>query len=116
MIAGFLSSMAFIRGLLKSLLSFLDIFTLEDAYALLSGAGVTVFYFDSGMLGTGDEEDEFGADAPLTLLTALCLETTCPVVAWKCQEISPGFLWKKESDLSVRDWIYLTRTRLGSFE
>ena len=52
MIASFLSSMAFIRGLLQRLLSFLDIFTLEDAYALLSGAGVTVFYFDSGMPGT----------------------------------------------------------------
>jgi hypothetical protein len=116
MIAGFLWSMAFIRGLLQCLLSFLDLFTLEDAYALLSGAGVTVFYFDSGMPGTGDDEDEFRADEPLTLLTALCLETTCPVVAWKRQELSPGFLWKKESYLSERDWIYLTRTRLGSFE
>jgi hypothetical protein len=99
--------MAFVRYLLRSLLSFLDIFTLEDAYALLSGAGVMVYHIDTRMPGNGDEAYEFAAGEPLILLEALCLEATCPAVAWKCYQISPGFLWKQESDLGVRDWIYL---------
>jgi hypothetical protein len=107
MIACFLSSMAFVRYLLRRLLSFLDIFTLEDAYALLSGAGVSVYYVDTRMPVNGYEEYEFAAGELQTLIEALCLEATCPTVAWKCYEISPGFLWKKESDLGVRDWIYL---------
>jgi hypothetical protein len=99
--------MALVRFLLRSLLLLFDSFTLEDAYAMLSGAGVGVYYIDTRMPANGDEEYEFEAGEPLILLEALCLEATCPAVAWKCYAISSGFLWKKESDLSVRDWIYL---------
>jgi hypothetical protein len=97
----------FIRRLLRDLLSFLDLFTLEDAYALLSGAGVPVYYFDTGAPRNGDSKDEFEAGRTQALLAALCLDPGCPVLAWKYQEISSGFLWKKECDLGVRDWIYL---------
>jgi hypothetical protein len=99
--------MAFVGYLLKRLLAILDMFTLEDAYALLAGAGVSVYYSDTRMPGNGDGEYEFAAGEPQILLEALCLEATCPAVAWKCYQISPGFLWKQESDLGVRDWIYL---------
>jgi hypothetical protein len=99
--------MALLRYLLRGLLSFLDMFTLEDAYALLSAAGISVYHIDSDVPGNGDEGYEFEAGKPQTLLEALCLEAICPAVAWKCYEISPGFLWKKESDLNARDWIYL---------
>jgi hypothetical protein len=107
MIAGFLSSMAFIRHLLRSLLSIIDRLTLEDACALLSAAGVTIFEIDKLLPENEHEEDEFAVDQPQNALAALCLEGGCPAVAWQCREVSPTFLWRKESDLNVRDWIYL---------
>ena len=98
--------MTFIRRLFQSLLAILENFTEEDAWVLLCAAGVN--YFVPENLRPKDEESheaEVGQD--VSLLGALCLEAECPVWAWKSGTLSPGFRWKKEADLDVRDWIYL---------
>jgi hypothetical protein len=98
--------MTFIRQLFQSLLAILEKFTEEDAWVLLCAAGVN--YFVPENLVPKDEEtgqSEVGHD--VSLPDALCLETECPAWACKSGTLSASFLWKKETDLNVRDWIYL---------
>lgn len=98
--------MTFIRQLFKSLLAILENFTEEDAWVLLCAAGVNYFVPENLMPKEGEsQEAEVGQD--VSLLGALCLEAECPVWAWKGGALSASFLWKKEADLDVRDWIYL---------
>ena len=98
--------MTLIRQLFQSLISMLERFTEEDAWVLLCAAGVNYFVPDSLM--PKDEENKEGAvDQDLDLLSALSLEEECPVWSWRGDTLSAGFLWKKEAELHVRDWIYL---------
>jgi hypothetical protein len=98
--------MSFFRKLLQNLLSFIERFEAKDACALLCAAGLN--NFEIGRLLYGDESDEIDSDGRNSLLEALCLEDEHPVGAWKGQEFGGTFLWKRESDLGVRDWIYLS--------
>ena len=98
--------MSFIRQLFRSLLGILENFTEEDAWVLLCAAGVN--YFVPENLISKDEANQGAASKQdAGLLGALCLEAECPVWAWKSGTMSANFLWKKEADLDVRDWIYL---------
>lgn len=98
--------MTFIRQLFKSLLAILENFTEEDAWVLLCAAGVNYFVPENLMPNEGEsQEAEVGQD--FSLLGALCLEAECPAWAWKGGILGASFLWKKEADLDVRDWIYL---------
>ena len=85
--------------------SIIDKVTPKDVGALMSATGVN-FEIDRFLRGDGDEEP-VQVDQPYNLLTALRLEGNYPVVAWKRKLVSSSFLWKKETDLAVRDRIYL---------
>ena len=98
--------MTFIRQLFNSLLGILENFTEEDAWVLLCAAGVNYFVPDS-LVPKEETNQEAVAEQDISLLGALCLEAECPVWAWKSGSLSASFLWKKEADLNVRDWIYL---------
>ena len=99
--------MILIRQLFQTLISVLERFTEEDAWVLLCAAGVCYFVPDS--LSAKDEEnEEAAAGQDVSVLGALGLEVQCPAWSWKGETLSAGFLWKKEADLNVRDWIYLT--------
>lgn len=98
--------MSFIRQLFQSLLGILENFTEEDAWVLLCAAGVN-YFVPENLVPKDDANQEAAAEQDLSLLGALCLEAECPVWAWKSEALGAGFLWKKEGDLGVRDWIYL---------
>jgi hypothetical protein len=98
--------MTLIRQLFQSLISMLERFTEEDAWVLLCAAGVNYFVPDS-LIQKDEENKERAVDQDLDLLGALSLEAECPVWSWKGETLSAGFLWKKEAELNVRDWIYL---------
>jgi hypothetical protein len=98
--------MTFIRRRFQGLISIVGSFTTEDANALLCAAGVTNYEIDKLLpRGSGVEDDAVPQD--VTVLIALSLEVKSPRLSWKSRGSSPGFLWKTEADLSVRDWIYL---------
>jgi hypothetical protein len=98
--------MTFIRQLFQSFLAIFENFTEEDAWVLLCAAGVNYFVPDS--LALKDEEtDRTESGRDVSLLAALSLEADCPAWALKGGTLSASFLWKKETDLHVRDWIYL---------
>jgi hypothetical protein len=99
--------MTLIRRLFKSLVSILENFTERDAWVLLCAAGVNYFVPDD-LMAKDEENEEAAPDQDLDLLGALCLEAECPVWAWKNQVVGVTFLWKKEDDLDVRDWLYLS--------
>jgi hypothetical protein len=98
--------MTLIRQLFQSLISMLERFTEEDAWVLLCAAGVNYFVPDS-IIPEGEENKEGEVDQDLDLLGALSLEPECPAWSWKGETLSASFLWKKETELNVRDWIYL---------
>ena len=98
--------MTFIRQLFQSLLAILEKFTEEDAWVLLCAAGVN-YFVPENLVPKEEETEEAEAGQDVTLLAALCLEAECPAWAWKNWTLSASFLWKKETDLDVRDWIYL---------
>jgi hypothetical protein len=98
--------MTFIRQLFQSLLGILEHFTEEDAWVLLCAAGVNYFVPES-LIPEDEANQEATVEQDVSLLSALCLEAECPVWAWKSGTVSASFLWKKEADLDVRDWIYL---------
>ena len=98
--------MTLIRQLLQSFISMLERFTEEDAWVLLCAAGVNYFVPDS-LVPKDVENEEAAADQDVSLQGALGLEWECPAWSWKGETLSAGFLWKKEVDLNVRDWIYL---------
>ena len=98
--------MTLIRQLFQSLISMLERFTEEDAWVLLCAAGVNYFVPDS-LVPKDVENEEAAADQDVSLQGALGLEEECPAWSWKGETLSAGFLWKKEADLKVRDWIYL---------
>lgn len=98
--------MTLIRQLFQSLISMLERFTEEDAWVLLCAAGVNYFVPDS-LVPKDMENEEAAADQDVSLQGALGLEEECPAWSWKGETLSAGFLWKKEADLNVRDWIYL---------
>ena len=98
--------MTLIRQLFQSLISMLERFTEEDAWVLLCAAGVNYFVPDS-LVPKDVENEEAAADQDVSLQGALGLEEECPASSWKGETLSAGFLWKKEANLNVRDWIYL---------
>ena len=98
--------MTFIRQLLQGLISIVGSFTREDANALLCAAGVTNYEMDK-LLPRGSGVEDVAALQDVTVLIALSLEVESPRLSWKSHGSSPGFLWKTEADLGVRDWIYL---------
>jgi hypothetical protein len=98
--------MTLIRQLFQSLISMLERFTEEDAWVLLCAAGVNYFVPDS-LVPKDAENEEAAAGQDVSLQGALGLEEECPARSWKGETLSAGFLWKKEADLNVRDWIYL---------
>ncbi|MBV8213569.1 MAG: hypothetical protein JOZ08_10155 [Verrucomicrobia bacterium] len=98
--------MTLIRELFRRLLGILEHFTEEDAWVLLCAAGVS--YFLPEGLSPKDEGNEEAVGAQgVSLSDALCLEAECPVWSGKSRTLSASFVWRKESDLNVRDWIYL---------
>jgi|SRR5215469_4434083 len=98
--------MTFIRQLFQSLLGILEKFTEEDAWVLLCAAGVN-YFVPENLIPKEETNQEVAAEQDVSLMGALCLEAECPVWAWKSGTLSASFLWKKEVDLDVRDWIYL---------
>jgi len=98
--------MSLIRQLFQSLLAILENFTEEDAWVLLCAAGVN-YFVPENLVPKEEKIGEAEADQDVTLVFALCLEAECPAWAWKSGSLSASFLWKKETDLDVRDWIYL---------
>ncbi|HEX4200400.1 MAG TPA: hypothetical protein VHY59_02700 [Chthoniobacterales bacterium] len=98
--------MTLIRQLFQSLISMLERFTEEDAWVLLCAAGVNYFVPDS-LLPKDEENEEAATDQDVSLQGVLGLEEECPAGSWEGETLSAGFLWKKEADLNVRDWIYL---------
>jgi hypothetical protein len=98
--------MTFIRQLFRSLLGILENFTEEDAWVLLCAAGVN-YFVPENLIPKEETNQEGVAEQDISLLGALCLAAECPVWAWKSESLSATFLWKKECDLDVRDWIYL---------
>ena len=99
--------MTFIRRLFQNLVSILEEFSVEDACALLCAAGITNFELDK-LLPRDEEAEEGAAGQDVSLVGVLCLEAECPAWSWKSETLSTSFRWKKETDLNVRDWIYLT--------
>jgi|GEM_PF-3170168 hypothetical protein len=99
--------MTLIRCLLRGFRWMLNGVTLQDlGFALLAGSGVTVFE-ENKLTGDGEEELNKEAVAACDLLTALALAAECPAWAGKSRGLSESFFWKEESDLDVRDRIYL---------
>jgi hypothetical protein len=86
-------------------------FTADDACALLSAAGFINFEVDKVL------RQRSGEDIPEVddnILVALDLDTECPVESWRrSQRLGNTFLWRKECDLSARDWNFLLDERLG---
>ena len=98
--------MTFIRQLFQSLLAILEKFTEEDAWVLLCAAGVN-YFVPENLVPQEEETGEAEAGQDVSLLAALCLEAECPAWAWKSGSRGASFLWKKETDFDVRDWMYL---------
>lgn len=98
--------MTFIRRLFQGLVSIVEKFTVDDACALLCAAGINNFGLDK-LLAKDEEAQEAAASQDVSLEDALCLEAEYPAWSWKSETLSASFLWKKEADLNVRDWIYL---------
>jgi hypothetical protein len=99
--------MTLIRWLFHGFVWMLEGVTLQDVgFAFLAGAGVTVFEVDK-LLGGGKEESNRETVSSDDLLKALALAAECPAEAGKSRGLSESFVWKKEADLKVRDWIYL---------
>jgi len=98
--------MSFLRHLFKSLLSILAKFKAEDACALLCAAGVNNFELER-LLSKRVEIEETPADQSGSVLIALSLEAESPRLSWKGHGSSSSFLWKREVDLDVRDWVYM---------
>jgi hypothetical protein len=111
--------MRLIRWFLRGLRWTFKGVTLQDlGFALLAGSGVTMFEVDKLMAASEEPliaecvSPEYllsGNDLPWAdhLLNALALSGECPVWAGKSRGLSESFLWKQESDLNVRDWMYL---------
>ena len=98
--------MTFIRQLFQSLLGILEKFTEEDAWVLLCAAGVN-YFVPENLIPKEETNQEVATEQDVSLMGALCLEAECPVWSWKTQALGAGFLWKKETNLNVRDWVYL---------
>jgi hypothetical protein len=99
--------MTLIRWLLRVFTWMLEGVTLEDVgFALLTGAGSAAFEVDK-LLGGSEEESNGKAVSADDLLYALALATECPAGKDKSRGLSDSFIWKKEADLNIRDWIYL---------
>ena len=98
--------MSFIRQLFERLRSILEKVSVEDSCALLCAAGINNFELQN-LRPVEEETEEVAADEDVSLQDALGLEAECPVWSWKSLALSASFLWKKEADLNVRDWIYL---------
>ena len=99
--------MTLIRWLLRGFVWMLGGGSLQEfGFTFLAGAGVTVLEVDK-LLGSNEEESNEEAASADDLLKALALAAECPAAAGKSRVLSHSFLWKKEADLNVRDWIYL---------
>ena len=81
--------------------------TAEDACAFLSAAGFINFEIDKLL------RERSGEGIPAdnnNILVALDLDTECPIESWrKAQRSGYAFFWRKECDLTVRDWNFLLR-------
>jgi hypothetical protein len=99
--------MTLIRWLLRGFVWMLGGGSLQEfGFAFLAGTGVTVLEVDK-LLGGSEEESDGEAVSTNDLLKTLALAAECPVETGKSRGLSESFLWKKEADLNVRDWIYL---------
>ena len=98
--------MTFIRRLFQNLISIVENFSTEDASALLCAAGVNFYEMDK-LLPRGAAAEDVAVPQDVTVLIALSLEAESRRLSWNSHGSSPGFLWKNEADLGVRDWIYL---------
>ena len=98
--------MTFLRRLVKGLLSILGKFEPEDACALLCAAEVNIFELDK-LLPENVETEAALAEQSGSVLIALSLEAESARLSWRSYGLSSSFLWKREADLGVRDWVYL---------